>query len=250
MSGALFGRTALVTGGARNIGRQIVLALAAEGAAVVINAQSSGAEANVLAEEVRASGGKAMVHLADVTDEQAVQSLANAAAKFTGGIDILVNNAAIRRETEFEALGYAEWKEVLTVILDGAFLCSKAVLPYLRASSAGSIVNIGGLSAHTGSPGRAHVVAAKSGLAGLTRALAYDLAPDVTVNCVVPGMIDTVRGASTGGTPAMHSHHRPLVGRRGRPEEVAALVCFLCGPSGRYMTGQTIHANGGAFLNS
>ena len=148
-------------------------------------------------------------------------------------------------------MSYAEWREVLTVILDGAFLCSKAVLPHIRASSAGAIVNIGGLSAHTGSPGRAHVVAAKSGLAGLTRALAHDLAADgITVNCVVPGLIDTVRGPSTGGTPAMHNQHRTLVGRRGRPEEVAALVCFLCGPNARYLTGQTMHANGGAFLNS
>ena len=250
MSGALAGRTAVVTGGARNIGRQIVLGLVAEGAAVVINAQNSGAEAEALAEEIRAGGGRAIAHLADVTSERDVTALATAAATFGGGIDILVNNAAIRRETSFETLDYAEWRQVLAVILDGAFLCSKAMLPHIRTSTAGVIVNIGGLSAHTGSPGRAHVVAAKAGLAGLTRAMAHDLAPDVTVNCVVPGVIDTVRGASTGGTPAMHSHHRPLVGRRGRPEEVAALVCFLCGPNARYLTGQTMHANGGAFLNA
>ena len=250
MSGALAGRTAVVTGGARNIGRQIVLGLVAEGAAVVINAQSSGAEAEALAGEIRASGGRAIAHLADVTNERDVTALATAATAFGGGIDILVNNAAIRRETPFETLDYAEWRQVLAVILDGAFLCSKAMLPHIRKSTAGAIVNIGGLSAHTGSPGRAHVVAAKAGLAGLTRAMAHDLAPEVTVNCVVPGLIDTVRGASTGGTPAMHSHHRPLVGRRGRPEEVAALVCFLCGPNARYLTGQTMHANGGAFLNA
>lgn len=250
MSGALAGRTAVVTGGARNIGRQIVLGLVAEGAAVVINAQSSGAEAEALAAEIRADGGRAIAHLADVTNERDVAALAAAAAAFGGGIDILVNNAAIRRETPFETLDYAEWRHVLTVILDGAFLCSKAMLPHIRTSAAGAIVNIGGLSAHTGSPGRAHVVAAKAGLAGLTRAMAHDLAPEVTVNCVVPGLIDTVRGASTGGTPAMHSHHRPLVGRRGRPDEVAALVCFLCGPNARYLTGQTMHANGGAFLNA
>lgn len=242
-------RVAVVTGAARNIGRAIALGLARDGAKVVINAQHSAEAAEEVARTIRDGGGQALVHLADVTDELAAEGLAAAAASFGGGIDVLVNNAAIRRETAFDAMGYAEWREVVSVVLDGAFLCSKAALPYLRRSEAGSIVNIGGLSAHTGSPGRAHVVAAKSGLAGLTRALAHDLAPGITVNCVVPGLIDTVRGASTGGTPAMHSQHRTLVGRRGRSEEVAALVCFLCGPGARFITGQTMHANGGAYLN-
>jgi 3-oxoacyl-[acyl-carrier protein] reductase len=111
-------------------------------------------------------------------------------------------------------------------------------------------VNIGGLSAHTGSAGRAHVVSAKAGLVGLTRALAHDLAQHkVTVNCVSPGLINTVREGSGPG-PAHHATHGPLVGRRGEPEEVAAVVRFLCGPEARYITGQTIHANGGAFFGS
>lgn len=245
---ALAGRTAVVTGAARNIGRSIALGLAAMGARVVVNAQHSGDAAEETAALIRAAGGEALVHLADVTDEAAVQGLMEAAVAF-GGVDILVNNAAIRRETPFAALPYREWREVLGVILDGAFLCSQGALPSLRRSGGGAIVNIGGLSAHTGSPGRAHVVAAKAGLSGLTRALAHDLAGDgITVNCVVPGLIDTVRGASTGGMPAMHGLHQTLVGRRGRVEEVAALVCFLCGPEARYLTGQTMHANGGAYL--
>ena len=243
--------TAVVTGGARNIGRSIALALSRAGHAVVINAQHSGPAAAAVAAEIVAAGGRAMVHLADVTDEAAVHGLMEAAANFGGGIDILVNNAAIRRETPFAALDYREWREVIAVILDGAYLCTRAALPCLKQCGAGAIVNIGGLSAHTGSPGRAHVVAAKSGLAGLTRALAHDLAGDgITVNCVVPGLIDTVRGASTGGEPAMHTLHNTLVGRRGQPEEVAALVAFLCGPEARYVTGQTMHANGGAYLNA
>ena len=246
----LTGRVAVVTGAARNIGRAIALGLARAGAKVVVNARHSGEAAEEVAQTIRDGGGAAMVHLADITDPQAAQGLADAAAAFGGAIDILVNNAAIRRETPFDTLTYAEWRAVTAVILDGAFLCTQAALPHLRRSDAGAIVNIGGLSAHTGSPGRAHVVAAKSGLAGLTRALAHDLAPGVTVNCVVPGLIDTVRGASTGGNPAMHSLHTTLAGRRGRPEEVAALVCFLCGPDARYLTGQTMHANGGAYLNA
>ena len=125
--------------------------------------------------------------------------------------------------------------------------CSHAALPHLIASGRGAIVNIGGLSAHTGASRRAHVIAAKAGLVGLTRALAHDLAPyTITVNCVAPGVIDTVREDK--GEPGHHAVLKPLVGRRGTPEEIAALVAFLCGPEARYITGQTIHANGGIFL--
>ena len=245
----LDGRVAVVTGAAANIGRAIALDLARAGARVVVNARRSASEAEQTAQAIRDEGGEALVHLADVTDEAATAGLMQEAADRFGAIDILVNNAAVRRETEFSELSFAEWREVLGVILDGAYLCSRAALPQLRRSDAATIVNIGGLTAHTGSPRRAHVVTAKAGLVGLTRALAHDLAPDgITVNCVVPGLIDTVRGRSAAGTPALHSSHKTLLGRRGRSEEVASVVRFLCGPQARYMTGQTLHANGGAFL--
>ena len=133
----------------------------------------------------------------------------------SAALDVLVNNASVRRERPFAELGFDEWKEILGVTLDGAYLCSRAALPHLVASGRGAIVNIGGLSAHTGSAGRAHVVAAKAGLVGLTRALAHDLAPhQITVNCVSPGLIDTTR-ANAGPGPAHHAMHAPLVGRRG-----------------------------------
>ncbi len=242
-------RVAVVTGAAANIGRAIALDLARGGAKIVINARTSAAAAADTAAAIRAEGGEAIVHLADVTSEAACATLMQEAADRFGAVDILVNNAAIRRETDFAELGYAEWREVLGVILDGAYLCSRAALPYLRRSNEAAIINIGGLTAHTGSPRRAHVVTAKAGLVGLTRGLAHDLAPDgITVNLVVPGLIDTVRGHSTGGTPALHASHKTLVGRRGRPEEVATVVRFLCGPQARFMTGQTLHANGGAYL--
>jgi 3-oxoacyl-[acyl-carrier protein] reductase len=187
--------------------------------------------------------------MADVTQpEQAKRLMAEAAAAF-GGIDILVNNAALRRETPFAELSFAEWREVFSVILDGAFLCSQAALPYLKVSGASSLINIGGMSAHIGATARAHVIAAKSGLVGLTRALAHDLAEfGITANCVVPGMIDTVRGSSTGGTPSLHAAHKPLVGRRGTSEEIAGAVRYLVSPQARYVTGQTLHVNGGVFL--
>jgi 3-oxoacyl-[acyl-carrier protein] reductase len=189
------------------------------------------------------------VYLADISKPEDGAGLIAAAVKEFGGLDILVNNAAIRRESAFADLGWPEWRDVVSVILDGAYICAHAALPHLEKSGAGCIVNIGGLSAHSGAPNRAHVVAAKAGLVGLTRALAHDLGPaGITVNCVVPGLIGTIRGPSAPPEPAHHKVHKTLVGRQGRPEEVAALVRFLCGPDARYITGQTLHANGGAFI--
>jgi 3-oxoacyl-[acyl-carrier protein] reductase len=254
MNGEVRG-VAVVTGAARNIGREIALELAAAGNAVIVNARSSAAEvAEVVraieAAELRALTLRAAAHLADVSEPAGAQSLMEAAIHHFGQIDILVNNAAVRREVPFAELDFARWREVMSVILDGAYLCAHAALPYLRQSKAGAIVNIGGMSAHAGSAGRAHVIAAKAGLVGLTRALAHDLGPDgITVNCVVPGLIATVRGGSAGNTePAHHAERTTLLGRRGQPDEVASLVQFLCGPTARYLTGQAIHANGGAFL--
>ena len=245
--GSLAGRVAIVTGSSRNIGRAIALELAKAGAAVVVNARSSQGEAEAVAEEIRRSGGRAATKIADVADPSSAASLIGAAVDAFGRLDILVNNAAVRREVDFAQLDYREWREVVAIILDGAYLCSHAALPHLIASGQGAVVNIGGVSAFTGSSGRAHVVAAKAGLSGLTRALAHDLAPHgITVNCVVPGRIDTTRDG--GRQPAHHTKGDGPLGRRGRPQEVAALVRFLCGPEARYITGQSIHANGGVYM--
>jgi NAD(P)-dependent dehydrogenase (short-subunit alcohol dehydrogenase family) len=153
------------------------------------------------------------VRAGDVADATAVQAMADAAVKQFDRIDILVNNAALRREKSFAELSYAEWREILDVTLDGAFHCTKACLPALRKSGAGTIVNIGGLSAHTGAKDRAHVVTAKAGLIGFTRALAHDLAADgITVNCVVPGLIGTPRPKDR-PEPAHHLIHQIITGR-------------------------------------
>jgi 3-oxoacyl-[acyl-carrier protein] reductase len=244
----LSGRVAIVTGSGRNIGRAIATELARAGAAVMVNARSSAAEAEQVVDEIRGDGGRASVKLADVSNPEAVGDLIDAAIRDFGRLDILVNNAASRKETDFASLQFSEWRQIIATILDAAYLCSHAALPHLIASGSGSIVNIGGLSSSTGAAGRAHVIAAKAGLVGLTRGLAHDLAPHgITVNCVAPGMIETRR--ASGKEPAHHAVHTPLVGRRGTPEEIAALVRFLCGPDARYITGQTIHANGGVFMS-
>jgi 3-oxoacyl-[acyl-carrier protein] reductase len=250
MSKELTGKVAVVTGAGRNIGRAIALALAEAGAFVLINARSNRNEAAAVAREIETAGGKAVVHIGDVADAKAVQAMAEAAVNAFGRIDILVNNAALRRERSFAEMDYAEWREILDVTLDGTFHCIKACLPQLQKSGAGTVVNIGGLSAHTGARNRAHVVTAKAGIVGLTRALANDLASDgITVNCVVPGMIGTPRPKDK-PLPAHHLTHNTITGERGKPEDVAAMVRFLCGPAARYITGQAIHANGGAYMST
>jgi 3-oxoacyl-[acyl-carrier protein] reductase len=246
----LGGKVAIVTGAGRNIGRAIALALAEAGAWIVVNTRSNRAEADAVAREIAARGGKALVHIGDVADAAAVQAMADAAIKQLGRLDILVNNAALRREKPFAEMSYAEWREIMDVTLDGTFHCVKACLPALKQSGSGTIVNIGGLSAHIGAKDRAHVVTAKAGIVGFTRALAHDLADDgITVNCVVPGLIGTPRPKDK-PEPAHHLVHQTITGARGRPEDVAAAVRFLCGPGARYITGQAIHSNGGAYLGA
>ena len=242
----LEGRVALVTGAGRNIGRAIALDLAEAGAAVVVNTRASRDAAEAVVREIEARGGRALLALADVTDPAAVRAMIDAAAARFGRLDILVNNAALRPERPFDEMPLAEFRSVVSIILEGAFLCAQLALPHLRRSDQAAIVNIGGMTGHGGAAGRAHVVAGKAGLVGLTKALAHELSPQgITVNCVVPGLIDTAR---TGAVPDVHIRNPPLVGRRGRPQDVAAMVRHLAGPAGRYITGQAIHVNGGALL--
>jgi 3-oxoacyl-[acyl-carrier protein] reductase len=246
MRNELAGRVALVTGSARNIGRAIALSLAQGGAAVMVTAKQAAAEAEAVAEEIRALGGRAASMTADVGDPASAASLVRTTVEKLGRLDILVNNASVRREVDFADLEYDEWREIMGITLDGAYLCSRAAMPHLTAADGGAIVNIGGLSAHTGATRRAHVIAAKMGLVGLTRALAHDLAKhNVTVNCVAPGLIDTAR---VGAEPAHHAGKMPPLGRKGTPDDIASLVRFLCGPDARYITGQTVHSNGGLFM--
>ncbi len=245
----LTGKVALVTGGARNIGRAIARALAAGGAAVMVNARSSREEAAETVALIKSAGGRAALHIADVTDAGAVAAMVEATAKEFGRLDLLVNNAALRAETALGEMKLDEWRRVLSSILDGSFLCAQACLPHLARAGGGAIVNIGGLTAHKGATGRAHVVTAKAGIVGLTRALALELAPQgITVNCVVPGTIETVRGLP--GAPERPAHRQglPPLGRRGEPDEVAAAVRFLCGPGARYITGQSLHVSGGGYM--
>src|SRR5258705_4940066 len=219
MTQELSGRVALVTGAGRNIGRGIALALANGGATVVVNARSNLQEAQGVAGEIERAGGKALAVTADVADPAAVQKMVDTAVQKFGRIDILVNNAAVRAEQAFAGMTLAQWRAVTSIILDGAFNCVQACLPHLKSSGAGVIINIGGLSAHTGAARRPHVVTAKAGLIGLTRALAHELAADhIRVNTVTPGLMAAPRPAGQ-PEPQHHSLVKSLAGRRGEPAD-------------------------------
>jgi 3-oxoacyl-[acyl-carrier protein] reductase len=173
---------------------------------------------------------------------------AEAAARF-GGVDILVSNAGLRRQTSFLDMPFEEWREILSVALDGAFLLGKAIIPQMVARGGGAFVALSGISTHVGTPNRCHVSASKSGLEGLMRALAVELAPHkITCNALSPGAIDTARGAAAGPAPPNRVNRPIPLKRFGTVEEIAAMVRLLVGPEGTFITGQTIHVNGGEFL--
>ncbi len=247
---ALAGKVAIVTGSGKNIGKAIALALARDGAAVVVNGRGDRAITEETAQEIRSLGGRAMPYLADVSKPDQVAAMVAAAVAEFGGIDIAVGNAGLRRQTPFLQMNFEEWREILSVALDGAFILAQATVPEMIKRGGGALIGLSGVSHHAGAVGRVHVNASKAGLEGLMRGLATELAPHgITANCVAPGSIDTVRGPSAGGPHGRGSLSRDIpLGRQGRPEEIAAMVRFLAGPEGRYITGQTIHINGGLFF--
>ncbi|MDH5536432.1 MAG: SDR family oxidoreductase [Betaproteobacteria bacterium] len=248
MTGQLHEKVALVTGAVRRNGRAIALALAREGAAVVINTRRSRDEAEKVCAEIEALGGSALVSMADVTDETAVRRMFDEANARFGRLDVLVNNAADRGQVAFGEMTLAQWRHVVGIILEGAFLCSRAAIPLMLRKGWGRIVNVGGAGHHMPSyVGRAHGAAAKAGLEGFTRALAMEYATHgITVNCVSPGRIGGERSRTAGAVP--DPDLVPPVGRLGAPGDVAAAVHFICLPQSSFITGQTIHVNGGQFL--
>jgi 3-oxoacyl-[acyl-carrier protein] reductase len=244
----LAGKVALVTGAAKNIGRSIALSLAAGGAAVAINTLSSREEAEAVAKEIRDAGGKANVYLADISEAAAVVAMGEAVVRDFGRIDILVLNASMRKETRFVDMDFEQWRRSMNITLDGSFHCVKASLPSMIAAGGGSIITLGGDNALYGAVGKVNSSAAKNGLLGMTRALAKELAQhNIRVNCVSPGAIETVRPAYRAPRKPPDTGRIPL-GRFGKPEEIAAVVRFLCGPGASYITGQTVHVSGGMVM--
>lgn len=249
MNKELAGKVALVTGAAKNIGRAIALSLADAGAAVAVNTRSSRAEAEQVVAEVRAAGGQAELFIADITDPAQVNAMVEGTVKAFGRLDMLILNASVRREVKFVDMDFAEWERIINTSLHASFHCMKAAVPHLIRAGGGSIVTLGGDTALDGAVGKVHSSAAKSGLTGMGRALAKELAGyDIRVNCVSPGAIATSRPAHRTPRPAV-PEGIPLA-RYGKPEEIAATVRFLCGPGGAFMTGQVLHVNGGTLLGN
>ena len=240
----LAGKVALVTGAGQNIGRAIALDLASAGAAVAVNTRASREAAENVVREIQAAGGQAELCMADVADAEQVKRMIDGVIGRRGRIDILVLNASVRWEMRFTEMSFEQWRVPLSISLDGSFHCIKACLPSMIAAGGGSIVALTGSNVLTGAVGKVHSSAAKSGLTGMIRALARELGQQgIRANCVSPGMINTTR-------PDYRAPRRDPKGlipleRRGESEEIAATVRFLCGPGASYITGQTLHVNGG-----
>jgi 3-oxoacyl-[acyl-carrier protein] reductase len=243
----LAGKVALVTGGALNIGRAISLSLASAGAAVAVNTRSSREQADGVVAQIQEAGGEAETFMADIADAASVKKMTEAVIERFGRVDILVLNASIRKEVLFKDMTFEDWRQVMSISLDGSFHCIKACLPSMIKAGGGNIVTLAGDNALMGAVRKVHSSAAKSGVVGLTRALARELAADgIRVNCVSPGQINTTR-PSHRSVRADPKGKIPL-GRWGDAEEIAATVRFVCGPGGGFITGQTIHVNGGQMM--
>ncbi len=248
----LAGKVAIVTGSARNIGRATAEELAGAGCALVINSIQAQDLCDEVVAGIRAKGGEAIAVLADVRDKDQVDNLIAAATKAFGGVDIMVHNAAVRTNTAFEDLTWETFKAAIDLSIHGCFHLAKAVLPSMKARGGGGIIGVGGMSSLRGSKGRSHVMADKMGMNALIRGLALDLAQyNIRANQVVVGSYYTMREGNSSSAPLRDANPVASIplGRMGRPQDMANLIRFLVGPGAEYMTGQTVHSNGGAYLN-
>ena len=245
----LEGRTALVTGASRGIGRAIALALAEEGADVAINYVSNEAAAAAVVEEIQALGRKGMLARADVGDFPDTYAMAHSVVREFGHIDILVNNAGVTSDKTFVNMDHSTWRKVLAINLDGVFNCTKVCIDQMVEQNYGRVVNITSVIGQIGNFGQANYAASKAGVAAMTKTLAKELASKgITVNAVAPGFIETEMVSSIPENIQDRLLSQIPLRRFGKAEEVAQMVVFLCSPEGDYVTGAELEVNGGLFM--
>lgn len=242
-------KVALVTGASRGIGRAIALDLAKNGASVAVNFAGNEAKANEVVDEIKASGGQAIAIKADVSNGDDVQRMIKEVITEFGQLDILVNNAGITRDNLLMRMKDSEWDEVIDTNLKGVFLCTKAVTRQMMKQRNGRIINITSVVGVSGNPGQANYVAAKAGVIGLTKTTAKELASrNITVNAVAPGFITTDMTDELNDELKADLLKQIPLASLGEPSDIANTVTFLASDKSKYITGQTIHVNGGMVM--
>jgi 3-oxoacyl-[acyl-carrier protein] reductase len=248
----LLGRTAIVTGSGRNIGRAIALAFARQGANVVINGHSDATALESVAAEARALGAEAMTAVADVGDAQAVAAMVDAAVHRFGSVDIAVSNVSVRPHQSLLEISVDDWQRVLNTNLSAAFYLARACLPHMVAGRWGRIIHMSGRDGFSPKPDRAHNVTCKAGTFALAKAIAVEFGPHgITANAVAPGIVQTGRVAADYPDEADNFEARRQampVQRLGDVDDIAGACSYLCSEPGGYMTGQVLHVNGGEFM--
>ncbi|MGG2108158.1 3-oxoacyl-[acyl-carrier-protein] reductase [Lysinibacillus pakistanensis] len=245
----LEGKVAVVTGASRGIGRAIALKLADEGAKVVVNYSGSQAKAEEVVARIQENGGEAIAVQASVSQTEEVTALIDTAVKTFGSLDILVNNAGITRDNLLMRMKEDEWDDVLNTNLKGVFLCTKAVARQMMKQRAGRIINISSIVGVAGNAGQANYVAAKAGVIGLTKTTAKELASrNILVNAIAPGFIETEMTDQLPEELKQGMLTQIPLAKLGQPEDIAKAVAFLASDDANYMTGQTLHIDGGMVM--
>jgi 3-oxoacyl-[acyl-carrier protein] reductase len=242
-------KSVLVTGASRGIGRAIALCFAKNGARVAVNYSGSEARANEVVEEIKANGGTAFAIKADISSSEDVTSMMKSVINEFGSLDVLVNNAGITRDNLLMRMKEEDWDAVINTNLKGVFLTTKAVTRQMMKQRQGRIINIASIVGVSGNPGQANYVAAKAGVIGLTKTAAKELSSrGITVNAIAPGFIETdMTGKLEEGIKEDMLRNIPLA-RFGQPEDIAAAAAFLASDASSYITGQTIHVDGGMVM--
>jgi len=246
----LSGKLALVTGASRGIGKGIALELAREGSNVIVNYREQESKATEVARGVEELGRRCLALKADVSKQKDVLAMRERVmAEFKDGVDILVNNAGIHHHLKSWEIDEAEWRRIMAVNVDGAFLCTNAFTPEMKNRKWGRVINISSSDAFTGTDHEAHYATSKAALLGFTRALALELAPyNITVNTIAPGWFDTDMTSGLVGEARRKALEGIPLGRIGQPKEIGYVAAFLASDKASFITGQTIHVNGGELM--